>query len=48
MTTDTAQFSAETSTAGAFVRQANRFNDRIMADGSSDYPVEAGRYQLIV
>jgi glutathionyl-hydroquinone reductase len=48
MTTDTAQFSAETSTAGAFVRQANRFTDRIMANGSSDYPVEAGRYELIV
>jgi putative glutathione S-transferase len=48
MSTDTAQFSAETSTAGAFVRQANRFTDRIMADGSSGYPVEAGRYELIV
>jgi putative glutathione S-transferase len=48
MTTDTAQFSAETSTTGAFVRQANRFTDRIMADGSSAYPVEPGRYELIV
>lgn len=48
MTTDTAQFSAETSTTGGFVRQANRFNARIMADGSSEYPVEPGRYELIV
>ena len=47
-TTETAQFGAETSSTGAFVRQANRFTDRVMADGSSEYPVEAGRYELIV
>ena len=47
-TVDTAQFSAETSKTGAFVRQANRFTDRVTADGSSGYPAEPGRYQLIV
>ena len=47
-TVDTAQFSAETSNTGAFVRQANRFTDRVTADGSSGYPAEPGRYQLIV
>jgi putative glutathione S-transferase len=43
-----AQFSQETSTGGAWVRQANRFTDRITADGSSPWPVEAGRYRLVV
>ena len=33
---------------GAFVRQANHFRDRITSDGSSAYPVEAGRYVLYV
>ena len=33
---------------GRFVRQANRFTDRITADGSSGYPAEAGRYRLFV
>jgi glutathionyl-hydroquinone reductase len=28
---------------GRFVRQANRFTDRI---GAGEYPAEAGRYQL--
>ena len=46
--TGTAQFAAETSAAGAFVRQPNRFTDRVTADGSSGYPVEAGRYHLVV
>ena len=45
---DTAQFRAETSSTGAFVRQANRFTDRVTADGSSGYPAVAGRYHLIV
>ena len=45
---DAAQFSAETSKTGAFVRQANRFTDRVTADGSSACPAEPGRYQLIV
>ena len=44
----TAQFTAETSTAGTFVRQPNRFTDRVTADGSSGFPAEAGRYNLIV
>ncbi|KAA2263845.1 glutathione S-transferase family protein [Solihabitans fulvus] len=43
-----AQFGQETSTRGEFVRQANRFTDRITSDGSSDWPVEAGRYRLVV
>lgn len=43
-----AQFVAETSKAGAFVRQANHFTDRVTADGSSGYPVESGRYRLFV
>ncbi len=33
---------------GSFVRQPNHFTDRITADGSSGYPVEAGRYVLYV
>ena len=32
---------------GRFVRQPNRFTERITADGSSRYPVEPGRYRLI-
>lgn len=44
----TAQFSTETSQRGEWVRQANRFTDRITADGSSGWPVEPGRYRLIV
>ncbi|AOS65185.1 glutathione S-transferase family protein [Actinoalloteichus hymeniacidonis] len=43
-----AQFGAETSSAGEFVRQANRFTDRITADGSDGVPVEPGRYRLVV
>ncbi len=44
----TAQFSKESGATGEFVRQPNRFTDRITADGSSGYPVEAGRYVLYV
>lgn len=44
----TAQFAKETSRAGEFVRQPNRFTERITADGSSPWPVEAGRYRLVV
>ena len=43
-----AQFSAETSTRGEWVRQANRFTDRILADGSTGWRPEAGRYRLVV
>lgn len=42
----TAQLPRETGAGGAFVRQPNRFTDRITADGSSGYPAEAGRYAL--
>ena len=41
------QFQAETATSGEFVRQANRFDDRITADGSSGWPVEPHRYRLV-
>lgn len=41
-----AQFSAETSAEGAFVRQKNRFTGRITGDGSSGYRAEPGRYHL--
>ena len=44
----TAQFPAETSASGAFVRQKYQFRGRITADGSSGYPAEAGRYHLYV
>ena len=33
---------------GSFQRQPNHFTDRVTADGSSGYPVEAGRYVLYV
>ena len=33
---------------GSFQRQPNHFTDRVTADGSSSYPVEAGRYVLYV
>jgi putative glutathione S-transferase len=42
----TAQFSAETARSGEFVRQPNRFTDRITADGPRR--PEAGRYRLVV
>ena len=44
----TAQFTAETSPSGAFVRQPNAFCDRITADGSSGFRAEPGRYHLYV
>ena len=44
----TAQFTQESGAKGEFVRQPNHFTDRITSDGSSDYPVEAGRYVLYV
>ena len=46
--TTPAQFPAETSADGAFVRQAYTIRDRITADGSSGFPAEAGRYHLYV
>lgn len=44
----TAQFSSETSSRGEWVRQGNRFTDRITADGSSGWPAGPGRYRLVV
>jgi glutathionyl-hydroquinone reductase len=43
-----AQFGSETSGRGEWVRQANRFTDRITADGSSGWKAEPGRYRLVV
>jgi putative glutathione S-transferase len=43
-----AQFPAETSADGAFVRQTYRFRERITADGSSGVRAEPGRYHLYV
>jgi putative glutathione S-transferase len=37
-----------TRTRGEFVRQPYRFTDEVTADGSSGYPVESGRYHLVV
>ncbi|MFL6077275.1 MAG: glutathione S-transferase family protein [Mycobacteriales bacterium] len=48
MAETTAQFGAETGAKGEWVRQPNRFTGRVTADGSSGYPVESGRYHLIV
>jgi len=48
MTTAGAQFPAETSATGAFVRQQYTIRDRITADGSSGFPAEPGRYHLYV
>jgi putative glutathione S-transferase len=38
----------ETTDRGEFVRQPNAFADRVTADGSSGFPVQSGRYHLIV
>lgn len=43
-----AQFPAETSPTGEFVRQRYVFQSRFSADGSTGYPAEAGRYHLYV
>jgi putative glutathione S-transferase len=43
----TTQLDRETSGDGEFKRQGNRFTDRVTADGSSGWPVEAGRYRLV-
>ena len=58
MSETTAQFGAETGAGGRWVRQANRFTDRITRDSTSRpgegpddrgrWPVEPGRYRLIV
>ncbi|MGH7935729.1 MAG: glutathione S-transferase family protein, partial [Chthoniobacterales bacterium] len=43
-----AQFAAEASESGEFVRQDDAFRDWVSADGSSSYPAAAGRYHLYV
>ena len=43
-----AQFAAETAPSGAFVRQANRFTDRITRGPGARRPAEPGRYRLVV
>jgi glutathionyl-hydroquinone reductase len=54
----TAQFAAESAPSGEFVRQPNRFTDRVTRDSESEpgqgsdaqgrWPVEPGRYRLVV
>ncbi|MGB3438758.1 MAG: glutathione S-transferase family protein [Actinophytocola sp.] len=44
----TVQFGKETSGRGEFVRQRNRFTDRITADGSSGWQAAPGKYRLVV
>ncbi|MBV8489206.1 MAG: glutathione S-transferase family protein, partial [Candidatus Eremiobacteraeota bacterium] len=46
--TANAQFPDEQSPEGGFQRQDDAFRDWVRADGSSPYPVEAGRYHLYV
>lgn len=41
-----AQLRTEMAGDGRFVRQRNRFTERITADGASGFPAQAGRYQL--
>jgi putative glutathione S-transferase len=43
-----AQFPAEQSADGRFVRQEDAFRGWVRADGSGPYPLEAGRYHLYV
>ena len=48
MPTVKAQFPHEQNAEGAFMRQEDAFRRWIKADGSGDFPVEAGRYHLYV
>lgn len=43
-----AQFPAEASATGAFVRQDDAFQDWVTADGRSGFPAAGGRYHLYV
>ncbi len=43
-----AQFPAEQSSAGEFVRQQDAFRNWVRGDGSSEFPAQAGRYHLYV
>lgn len=42
------QFAGETGPRGEWVRPGNRFTGRVTADGASGWPIEPGRYQLVV
>jgi putative glutathione S-transferase len=42
-----AQFQAESGERGEFVRQPNRFTDRVTLDEAFGWPVEPGRYRLV-
>lgn len=48
MSTAQAQFPDEQHDDGSFVRQQDAFRDWVRADGSTPYPVAAGRYHLYV
>ena len=43
-----AQFAAEQSGSGEFVRQEDAFRDLVSADDSTPYPATASRYHLYV
>ena len=43
-----AQFASETSDAGEFERQEDAFREWISTDGTTPYPVAAGRYHLYI
>mmetsp|Transcript_5791 Transcript_5791/g.13825 ORF Transcript_5791/g.13825 Transcript_5791/m.13825 type:complete len:349 (-) Transcript_5791:100-1146(-) len=47
-TADTDKHRIKDAKKGAFVRAASKFTDWIKADGSTDFPAEAGRYRLYV
>jgi glutathionyl-hydroquinone reductase len=46
--TTKAQFPDEQATDGSFKRQADVFREWVRADGSTEYPAQAGRYHLYV
>lgn len=46
MPTNTPEFAKETGSDGSFQRQTSVFRDWVTADGSSEFPAEAGRYHL--
>ena len=46
--TTPSQFPDETSEEGEFARQEDAFRDQVSDDGSTPFPVEAGRYHLYV
>jgi putative glutathione S-transferase len=48
MNPTTAQFPAEQSFEGEFVRQEDAFRDFVTTDGSTAYPAAAGRYHLYI